>query len=153
GVEFDALPSAALLELYTDVGEILTRRGLTPEGWNPPQDYAETLAKEAFALTPETERGLMRDAQGRLVRVFGVRMAGLEETPLLPRNGLGEAESVVVILFERDYQLSEAAIAPASLIAEKASIGAVPLGEAFFGAQGVQRVSSRLHRFTAEDFE
>lgn len=157
GVQFKALPNAALLELYTDVGEILRERDVIRPDWNPAQDYAEHLAKQAFLLDPAPETpGLMRDAQGALVRVVGLRRHGLDETPLLPSAALpkaGGAERMVVILFERDYQLSDAAIAPAQAVAAKAGGGAVALDEAFFAAPEIQSVSARLYRFAGEDFE
>lgn len=152
-IAFEDLPTSALLELYTDVGEVLKKRILVPQDWNPPQIYAEQLATKALELkTPKD--GVAIGTDGARYRIVGLRVA--DETTPVKVTGLGAGDGfdeLAVILFQQDYQIMAAAVFPSSVIAPKLQDGAVTLSKDVLTAQGVRSVTSKIYRFANESFQ
>lgn len=155
-VAFTELPTSALLELYTDVGEVLQARDLVSTDWNPARLYAEQLAIDALSLKRATTSRRLEGPGGVDYAVLAARLNEPQETPLL-RNLDALAESppdrLVLVLFQRDFQVDAAVVLPRDVIAGAIVNGAMSVTQELLSEPAVETITPRLVRFASENFE
>ncbi|MEM9724147.1 MAG: hypothetical protein AAF909_01630 [Pseudomonadota bacterium] len=156
GVAFDALPNSALLELYTEVGVVLKRRGLMRPDWDPAQDYAMYLAGKTLDLQASSDGAALGDGRaqgpgGVRFLVRGVRMGEPSESPPLDTGAPGEFDRLAVLMFLPDYTVHRAVVLPQDALAGRSN--PLALTEAVLSAPGVEDITNRVYRFVGDGFE
>ena len=144
---FTDLPTATLLEIMADIDDTLIARGVLPDTIDPAAAYAAHLAIKALELSAAESDFVGQD--GVRYRIVAVRRKELDaplETAPLGDLASRPFDQLIIVVFQRDFQLERAVIAPiASIEAAARDDGAVALNDALWDAQGMDDVTSLLY--------
>lgn len=151
-VEFLDLPTPVLLEIYDDIARVLVERGVLDDADRAASAYARHLVARALDLSLGGSEAGPPVASGP----DGVRYAILASVSssggaarfdgLDALGGLG-VDRVAVVVFQRDFQVREAALAaPDAFAPFVGTDGGAALTRAFWRADGVETITGRLFR-------
>ncbi|QFT74873.1 hypothetical protein [Ruegeria sp. THAF33] len=115
-------PPSELLSLYADILAELRRQGILRTGNNPAGDWAEFLFREAFGwkLAPNSEKGYdATDATGIRYQIKSRRIYQRNTSRELSAiKSLNDFDVLAGVLFDEQYRVIRAAMAPVSVVEE-----------------------------------
>lgn len=150
--EFDAMPTADLFDLYMDVGLVLKKRSLLPDGWNPAQDYAEILIVKALGLTREASGGRATGPGGVRFRIVGLRLDQSEAAPRISGLSPIDFDRLAIVMFERRFVIEHAVVTPSDLVSQQAPSGALVVDTALLDDPRTEEITARVDRLTGDEF-